>query len=95
MQQTTSDLPTQPKRDSFRKYLDDAGVIDSLTRTIVTLYDKTKLPEDITAFFKEFLGSPQGVNIESLKQENAQLKEEKEKLEKRVQELKSQLGITE
>lgn len=95
MQQTVSDLPPQPKHDSFRKYLDDGGVIDSLTRAIVALYDKTKLPEDIPEFFKQFLGSPQGVNIESLKQENAQLKEEKEKLEKRVQELKTQLGITE
>lgn len=95
MQQTVSELTTQPKKDSFRKYLDDSGVIDSLTRAIVTLYDQTKLPNDIPDFFKQFLGSPQGVNIESLKNENAKLKEEKEKLEKRLQELKTQLGITE
>ncbi|OHT07219.1 hypothetical protein TRFO_01381 [Tritrichomonas foetus] len=95
MNQTTADLPTPPKRDSFRKYLDDGGVIDSITRVLVNLYEQQQIPEDLLSYVRQFLGSPQGVNVESLKQENEKLKEEHERLEKRLQELKTQLGISE
>lgn len=86
--------PSPPKvPDSFRKYLDDGAVLDSLTRVLVALYEQQETPADPVEFIKQFLGSPQGVNYESLQKENAALKEEVSSLEGRVQELKSQLGI--
>ena len=93
MAQVTEGI-SQAKQDSFRKYLDDGGIIDSLSRAIISLYEQQKLPNDIPTYIRQFLGSPQGVNMESLRKENSRLKEEQEKLLQRLQELKTQLGIT-
>jgi len=87
--------PPPPKRDSFRKYLEDGSILDSLARLIVALYETPNIPKDPVEFIKAFLASPQGVDVESLRQENTELKEEIKRLEQRVQELKGQLGISE
>ena len=92
--QQTQDVPQPPKKDSFRKYLDDGGVIDSLARTIVELYENQRLPADLNEYIKEKVGLPRGVNVESLKAENESLKEEQERLQKRLHDLKTQLGIS-
>lgn len=95
-EQVAEDLPPPPtKPDSFRKYLDDGGVLESLTRTIVTLYEKQSFPADPVDFVKQFMGAPGGVDMESLLKENTELKEDVKKLEARLQELKTQLGIVE
>ena len=92
--QQTQDVPQPRKKDSFRKYLDDGGVIDSLARTIVELYENQRLPADLNEYIKEKVGLPRGVNVESLKAENESLKEEQERLQKRLHDLKTQLGIS-
>lgn len=74
--------------------MNDGAVLESLTRLIVTLYEKQPFPENPVEFLKQFVGSPQGVDYESLKQENEELKADVEKLEKRLQELKTQLGVS-
>ena len=83
------------KREAFRKYLDDGGVLDSLTRVLVALYEEPENPEDPLEYIKQFLGSPNGVDVESLQKENEEMRAQVEALESRVTELKSQLGITE
>jgi hypothetical protein len=87
--------PPPPKRDSFRKYLDDGCVLDSLARVVVALYETPEFPKDPAEFIRNFLGSPQGVDAESLRRENTELKDEVKRLETRLQELKTQLGISE
>jgi hypothetical protein len=88
--------PAPPlKRDSFRKYLDDGGVIDALAKGLVGLYQERKLPEDPKEYIRQFLGSAQGLDVDSLRNENTELKEEVKQLETRLQELKNQLGIAE
>lgn len=83
------------KREAFRKYLDECGVLDSLTRVLVALYEEPENPEDPLEYVKQFLGSPNGVDVESLQKENEEMKEQVEALENRVAELKTQLGISE
>ena len=83
------------KREAFRKYLDDGGVLDSLTRVLVALYEEPENPEDPLEYIKQFLGSPNGVDVESLEKENEEMRAQVQALESRVTELKSQLGITE
>ena len=83
------------KREAFRKYLDDGGVLDSLTRVLVALYEEPENPEDPLEYIKQFLGSPNGVDVESLRNENEEMRAQVQALEIRVTELKSQLGITE
>jgi hypothetical protein len=87
--------PSPPKRDSFRKYLDDGCVLDSLARVVVALYDTPDFPKDPAEFIRRFLSSPHGVDAESLRRENTELKDEVKRLETRLQELKTQLGISE
>jgi hypothetical protein len=86
--------PPPLKSDSFRKYLDDGCVLDSLARVIVALYESPDFPTDPAAFIRSFLGSPPGVDVDCLRKENTELKDEVKRLEGRVQELKSQLGIS-
>lgn len=83
------------KREAFRKYLDDGGVLDSLTRVLVALYEEPENPEDPLEYIKQFLGSPNGIDVDSLQKENEELKEQVTQLEARVTELKEKLGITE
>jgi hypothetical protein len=75
------------KREAFRKYLDDGGVLDSLTRVLVALYEEPENPEDALDYIKQFLGSPQGVDVESLQRENAELEQQAQVLRARVAEL--------
>ena len=83
------------KREAFRKYLDEGGVLDSLTRVLVALYDEPENPESPLEYIKQFLGSPNGIDVESLQKENDDMKEQIQVLENRIAELKQQLGITE
>jgi hypothetical protein len=77
------------KREAFRKYLDDGGVLDALTRVLVALYEEPENPEDALEYIKLFLGSPQGVDVESLERENADLEKQVEALRARLAELKA------
>lgn len=83
------------KREAFRKYLDDGGVLDALTRVLVALYEEPENPEDPLEYIKQFLGSPNGVDVESLQNENEEMRAQVQALESRITELKTQLGITE
>jgi len=87
--------PPPPKRDSFKKYLEDGSVLDSLTRIIVALYEAPEFPADPQDFIRTIAGSPHGIDVDSLRQENTDLKDEVKRLEQRAQELKAQLGIAE
>ena len=78
------------KREGFRKYLDDGGVLDSLTRVLVALYEEPENPEDALEYIKQFLGSPQGVDVESLQRENEELERQAEELRQKLAELKEQ-----
>ena len=75
------------KREAFRKYLDDGGVLDSLTRVLVALYEEPENPEDALEYIKQFLGSPQGVDVESLQKENEELEQKVAELKERLAEL--------
>ena len=90
-EEPVEEVPPPPtKSDSFRNYLNDGAVLESLTRLIVTMYERQPFPENPTEFMKQFVGSAQGLDYESLKRENEQLKEDVERLEKRLQELTPQ-----
>ena len=76
----------ESKREEFRRYLDEGGVLDSLTRVLVALYEEPESPEDPLQFIVSFLGSPNGVDVESLQKENEDLKQQIAELEKKIQE---------
>jgi hypothetical protein len=48
--------PADSKREEFRKYLEKSGVLDALTKTLVTLYEESDKPNDALDFLKKNLG---------------------------------------
>ena len=73
-------IPHQPlrqapdaKKEEFRKYLERSGVIDSLTKVLVGLYEEPEKPANALDFIKMTLGAPTGVDVDALKAENEQL----------------------
>ncbi|XP_011637656.1 c-Myc-binding protein isoform X3 [Pogonomyrmex barbatus] len=74
------------KREEFRKYLERSGVMDALTKILVSLYEETERPTDALEYIRKNLGGivDNTSEIESLKKE---LDESKAK----IAELKSKL----
>lgn len=46
-------LQFEKKREEFRKYLECAGVIDSLSKALIKLYEEGDKPEDAVQFLRE------------------------------------------
>eukprot|EP00606_Chrysophyceae_sp_TOSAG23-5_P001261 GSChrysophyteH2.ASY1.ANO1.1489.1 assembled CDS len=72
----------ESKKQEFRKYLEKSGVIDALTKVLVGLYEEPERPPNAVDYIKRYMGAPTGVDVdamrnelESLKAENAQLKQ--------------------
>ena len=81
---------TESKREEYRKYLEKSGVIDQLTRVLVELYEENNKPENAIDFIKKYLGSPSDVDVDSLKIQHTQLKEENERLKNRLNNLRKE-----
>lgn len=74
------------KREEFRKYLEDSGLLDSITKVLNHLYENFDPQVDPLQYVKDHLGNPEGVNVEELKAKNESLKKEIEELEARKKE---------
>ena len=70
------------KKEEFRRYLEKSGVLDALTRVLVGLYEEPERPQNAIEYIKRYIGAPQNVDVEGLKRENEQLRQELEKLRK-------------
>ena len=64
------------KKDEFRKYLEKAGVLELLTKSLVQLYEEPEKPSDALTYLKKTVGESQGdkSEIEILQTENSELK---------------------
>uniref|UniRef100_A0A7S3C2L0 Associate of Myc 1 n=1 Tax=Prasinoderma singulare TaxID=676789 RepID=A0A7S3C2L0_9VIRI len=67
---------TDSKKEAFRQYLEKAGVIDSLTKVLVSLYEEPDKPSEAINFVKSHLGAPTPEEFEALKAEKAAVEEE-------------------
>lgn len=76
--------PIDSKREEFRRYLERAGVMDALTKVLVSLYEEPDKPEDALEYVRKHLGTDGGddeleaarARIAELEAENALLKGE-------------------
>ncbi|ORX84947.1 hypothetical protein BCR32DRAFT_291006 [Anaeromyces robustus] len=75
-------------KEAFRKYLENNGIIDALTKVLVGLYEESEKPENPIDFIKQFLGGPSEIDIEALKAENDELKRKVEDLESELAQFK-------
>nr|XP_057909715.1 C-Myc-binding protein [Doryrhamphus excisus] len=81
------------KREQFRRYLEKAGVVDSLTSVLVALYEQPEKPTNALEFVKQNLGTPglTAADTEALQQEVIELRQKCARLEEENQELKARL----
>eukprot|EP00127_Corallochytrium_limacisporum_P003306 Clim_evm155s147 gene=Clim_evmTU155s147 len=83
---------SETKKEDFRRYLERSGVIDAMTKVLVSLYEEPEKPNNGLEFVKGVLGAPQGLDIESLRLENEELKQKNEGLETKVASLEEELA---
>ncbi|XP_016404304.1 C-Myc-binding protein [Sinocyclocheilus rhinocerous] len=83
---------SESKREQFRRYLEKAGVLDSLTNVLVALYEETEKPSNALAFIKHQLGvGPEADDAESLRLELNTLQQKYDQLMEENKELRSRL----
>jgi len=73
---SSTKMSQDAKKDEFRKYLDNAGVLELLTKSLVQLYEEPEKPTDAVNYLKKTVGgsADDKTEIEKLRDENAQLK---------------------
>merc|ERR1711997_513508 len=83
------------KREEFRKYLEKEGVLESLTKALVALYEEPDKPSDALAFVRNNFAATElhslKAQMENLTQENEQLKSMVASLEKDKAELQGKV----
>lgn len=82
------------KREQFRRYLEKAGVLDTLTKVLVALYEEPEKPNNALDFLKQHLcvAGPETADVETLRLELAELKQKYEALQEEFKEYKSKHG---
>merc|ERR1711976_402103 len=82
------------KREEFRKYLEKSGVLDSLTKVLVGLYEEPEKPNNALDFLKQHLGAggPESADSEALKLDITEMRQENERLLEEINELKQKLA---
>ncbi|GMI61176.1 hypothetical protein ScalyP_jg8743 [Parmales sp. scaly parma] len=79
------------KKEEYRKYLEKSGVIDALTKVLVGLYEEPERPPNAVDYIKRYMGAPTGVDVESLRIENDDMKKQVQELSQTVEELNIRL----
>ena len=82
---------TEQKKEAFRKYLESSGVIDSLTKVLVSLYEEPDKPATAIDFLKANLGGPTPAEFEALSEERNALAAELETCKKELAEAQAKL----
>ncbi|XP_020357442.1 c-Myc-binding protein-like [Oncorhynchus kisutch] len=84
---------SESKREQFRRYLEKAGVLDTLTNVLVALYEETEKPNNALDFLKHHLGvagvetadaETLSLGVSELQQKCDLLMEENKELRKRL-----------
>ena len=84
----------EAKKDEFRAYLEKTGVVDQLTKVLVSLYEESDKPNNPLEFIKKNMSAPEELDSDNLKNEYLKLKKENEKLRLRVTDLQKQVCLS-
>ncbi|KAM6045421.1 C-Myc-binding protein isoform 1-T1 [Chlamydotis macqueenii] len=81
------------KREQFRRYLEKSGVLDTLTKVLVALYEEPEKPNSALDFLKHHLGAsaPENPEVEALRLEVAEMKEKYEAVLEENKKLKTKV----
>ncbi|XP_076652982.1 c-Myc-binding protein isoform X1 [Halictus rubicundus] len=78
--------PADSKKEEFRKYLERAGVMEALTKILVSLYEEPEKPDDPLEYVRQRIG-----NITETDMEMDTLRKELEDAKAKIIELKTKL----
>ena len=70
------------RKQNFEGIWKRRGVMDALIKVLVGLYEEPERPQNAVDYVRRYLGAPQNVDVEGLKRENEQLRQELDKLRK-------------
>ena len=62
-------------------------MIDALTKVLVGLYEEPERPPNAVDYVKRYLGAPTGVDVEAIRAENDTLKKQNAELKETIEEL--------
>merc|ERR1719225_880862 len=93
----TSKMSQEAKKDEFRKYLEKAGVLELLTKSLVQLYEEPDKPNDALNYLKTTVGGTgeDKATITQLRSENAELRSKLKELEANQSALESKIAALE
>ena len=87
----TASQNLETKREQFRAYLEKEGILESISKALVTLYEESDKPKEALAFVRKNIAAAEldsmKAQVESLSQENEKLKSEVASLGKEKAEL--------
>ncbi|CAF0857639.1 unnamed protein product [Adineta ricciae] len=90
---TSTYRPNESKREEFRRYLEKGGVVDSITRALVALYEEAEKPHNASEFVRRYMGAtgPDTAEMETIKNELMVTREKYEELLRENETLKEKL----
>lgn len=75
---TKNTVQIDARREEFRKYLEKEGILESLTKSLVALYEEPDKPSDALSFVRNIFAASEmqtmRAQVENLTRENEQLK---------------------
>jgi len=75
---TKNTVQIDARREEFRKYLEKEGILESLTKSLVALYEEPDKPSDALSFVRNIFAASEmqtmRAQVENLTKENEQLK---------------------
>mmetsp|Transcript_38940 Transcript_38940/g.54086 ORF Transcript_38940/g.54086 Transcript_38940/m.54086 type:complete len:102 (+) Transcript_38940:148-453(+) len=84
-------MATDSKKEAFRKFLETAGVIDMLTKSLVQLYEEPEKPGNAIDYVRTAFGSPTPAEFDSLVEEKKELLATIEDMKKEIEELSNKV----
>jgi len=89
----TKKVEDKAKREEFRRYLDQAGIVDQLTQFLVSLYEEPEKPTDAVGYMKKSLGNgPDAADVESLRVKIEELSKKLEEANNRADEAEAKVA---
>jgi len=91
---SSAKMSQDAKKEEFKKYLEKAGVLELLTKSLVSLYEEPEKPNDAVNYLKKSVGGTDNdkVEIDKLQAENTDLKSKIAALEESQAKLQAKLA---
>lgn len=83
----------EAKREQFKRYLEQSGVIDALTKALIKLYDENDKPDDAIRYIRKYMceSCPDDTEVDKIKNDYEEAKKTIAKLEAELYKIKGNM----